>query len=157
MSKSKTARPRKERRLTRHARHARMVWDDPRSAGSILREGLLGLWRARGGGLYGLGYVITFVVLEIRLAVTELASSEGVLEFLGNQFLEYLLRLGVGSFVNALLAFLWPFLLLERVGGWGLLVLPGAYLLFERWLRPVIEARFPELARSRETSDHSGT
>lgn len=125
-----------------------MVWKDPRSFGALVRQGLLGLWRARGGGLYGLGYVVTFLVLEIQVVIGEFEGSEGLLAFLGDQLLEYVLRLGVMSFVNALLAFLWPLLVLERLGVWGLLLLPAAYFTFERWLRPRIEARFPELRRA---------
>ncbi len=130
-----------------------MVWKDPRSLAPLLRQGLLELWRARGGGLYGLGYVVTFVLLEVRTVITELEGSDGVLAFLGDQLLEFVLRLGWMSFVNAGLAFLWPLLLLERLGGWGLLVLPLAYLAFERWLRPRVEMEFPELRRARTEAE----
>lgn len=143
--------------MSRHARHARMVWHDPRSLGTLIRQGLLGLWRARGGGLYGLGYVVAFVLLEVKVVVGEFAGSEGVIAFLGDQLLEYLLRLGLMSFVNVVLAFLWPLLLLERLGVWGLLLLPAAYLLFERWLRPRVEAAFPELRRTSDAPGKSST
>jgi hypothetical protein len=140
--------PRKERRLARHARHARMLWHDPRSAGGLLREGLLGIWRARGGGFYGLGYVATFVALEVRLVVGELESSDSLLSFLSDQLLEYLLRLGFMSFVNVLLAFLWPLFVLEHLHGWGIPLLVIGYFGFERWLRPAIESSLPELRKT---------
>lgn len=149
--------PRRRRRLTRHlTRHwhdARQVWEDPRSLGDILRGGLIRIWCARGGGFFGLGYLVTFVLMEVRLVVSEFESSTGVLDFITSQLLEYLFRLGIMSFVNVLLAFLWPLLLLEHLGGWGLLILPAAYLLFERLLRPGIESAVPELAQARRTKE----
>lgn len=141
--------PRRKRRLTRHLRNARQVWEDPRSLGDILRGGLIQIWCARGGGFFGLGYLVSFVLMEVRLVVSEFESSAGAMDFITSQLLEYLFRLGIMSFVNMLLAFLWPFLLLEHLGGWGLLILPAAYLLFERLLRPGIESAVPELEQAR--------
>ncbi len=148
--------PRKERRLARHLRHARTVWHDPKSLGGIIREGLLGIWRARGGGFYGLGYVVTFVMLEVKLLAGELVGSASFLEFLQSQLVEYLFRMGLMSFVNVLLAFLWPLLLLEQVGPWGLVLLAVGYFGFERGLRPRAEAMFPELRRADGADDDTG-
>lgn len=137
----------RERRLARHARHARMVWENPRSASTLLRDGLLRLWAARGGGLYGLGYVVTFVWLEIRLVVTEFDASGGILDFLSDQLVEYVFRLGFMSLANMAMAFVWPALLLDLIGAWGLVLLGLGYVAFEYGLRPMLEARFPELRR----------
>lgn len=147
------AKPRKERRLARHLRHARTVWHDPKSIGGILRDGLLGIWRARGGGFYGLGYVVTFVMLEVELLAGELVGSESFLEFLQSQLVEYLFRMGIMSFVNVLLAFIWPLLLLEAVGTWGIAVLIVGYFGFEYGLRPRAEALFPELLTADDADD----
>lgn len=141
----KRRKPPTEGRLRRHWRHAQQVYHEPRSLGGLVRQGLLGIWRARGGGFYGLGYLVTFVFLEMRLVVTEFASSQGVLAFIAEELVGYLLRLGFMSFVNVALAFIWPALVLERIGGWGLLVIGLGYVGFERWARPAVEARFPEL------------
>lgn len=141
------AKRRRERRLARHLRHARTVWQQPRAAGPLVRQALLGVWRSRGGGFYGLGYLVTFVVLEAGLIATEFAASSGVLDFVSSQLVEYLLRLGLMSFVNVLLAFLWPLLLLKHLGPWGLAVLAGGYLVYLRWIRSLVESAFPELAR----------
>ena len=124
-----------------------MVWENPRSASTLMRDGLLRLWAARGGGLYGLGYVVTFVWLEIRLVVTEFDASGGLVDFLTDQLVEYVFRLGFMSLANMLMAFLWPLLMLERVGAWGLVLLGLGYVAFEYGLRPVLEQRFPELRR----------
>ena len=47
------------------------VRDEPMSLGTIAREAAVTLWSSRGGGFYGLGYVVTFVVLEIRLFASQ--------------------------------------------------------------------------------------
>jgi len=125
-----------------------MVWNNPRSIGELSRQGLLGLWRARGGGFYGLGYVVTFVVLEVRLVAGEFGSSDSLMAFLSDQLLEYLLRLGFMSFLNVALAFLWPLFVMQYLHGWGLLLLVIGYFGFERWLRPLVESSLPELRRS---------
>jgi hypothetical protein len=142
----------RERRLARHARHARMVWEDPRSASTLMRDGLLRLWAARGGGLYGLGYVVTFLWLEIRLVVSEFDASGGILDFVTDQLVEYLFRLGFMSLANMAMAFVWPALLLDRMGAWALVLLGLGYLAFEHGLRPILEQRFPELRRKPKAS-----
>ncbi len=124
-----------------------MVWNEPRSAGALAREGLVGLWSARGGGLYGLGYVVSFVILELRTVVGEFEGSHSLMSFIGQELLAYLLRVGFMSFVNAGLAFVWPAFVLQLFGGWGILLLLAGYFAFERGLRPTAEARFPELRR----------
>lgn len=142
---ARPAKPRKERRLARHARHARMVWHDPSTFGPLLRDGMIAIWRSRGGGLYGFGYLVTFVILEVRLVVSEFDASGGLFEFLTDQLLEYLFRLGFMSLANVVLAFLWPLLVIERFQLWGIVGLGLGYLVFERWLRGLIEAQIPEL------------
>lgn len=126
-----------------------MIWNEPRSAGGLIRDAVLGIWSARGGGFYGLGYLITFVSLEARTAVGEFVSSDTLMSFVGQELLGYLLRFGLMSFVNAAVAFLWPLIVLDWLGGWGLLVLAAGYVAFERWLRPLVESTFPEIERSR--------
>lgn len=143
-------RPRKERWLARHVRHGREIWNDPRSAGNLLRDGLIGIWRARGGGFYGLGYLITFVILEARMAIGQIEGSDSVLGFVGGQLVDYVLRLGFMSVVNVLLAFLWPLFVLQHLAAWGALLLVVGYFGFERWLRPVVEASVPELRKDPE-------
>jgi len=103
------------------------------------------IWRSRGGGLYGFGYLVTFVILEVRLVASEFDASGGVFEFFSDQLLEYLFRLGFMSLANVVLAFLWPLLLIERFQLWGILALGVGYFVFERWLRAAIEAQIPEL------------
>lgn len=119
------------------------------SAISWLRHWLLKMWRAKGGGFYGLGFVIAFITLEIRMFAAEFIGSDSVAEVIIEEALESVLRIGILSFFNGFLALLWPVYLLERMELWGIAVLIGGYFGFERVLRPIVENWLPELKEHR--------
>jgi len=116
----------------------------------MLRAALLRLWQARGGGFYGLGYVVTFIVLEVKLVTGEFLGSESVVQFVTHELLEYVFRFGLLSLLNGVLALMWPVFVLAWLGPWGLAVLAGGYFAFERAGRPVVERWFPEIREARE-------
>ena len=140
----------KEGRIARQVRIAKEVRAEPRTALTLIRGWLVGLWTARGGGLYGLGVVVGFLILEVRMIAGDLAESSGVADFLVGEIVEFVFRLGFMSVVNGFLALLWPLWVLERLGVWGIVLLAGAYAAFEYGLRPLVESRVPELAEARE-------
>ncbi len=141
--------PKSAGRLKRHRQLAQEIYHEPRSAGTHLRTALLTVWVQRGAGLYGLGWIVALIVLEVDLLTSEILSSEGVFEFIGGQLLEYVLRLGFMSFVNSFLALLWPVYVLQWMPEYGVFMLFGAYFVFEMALRPGLERVFPELAQAR--------
>jgi hypothetical protein len=122
----------------------RQVVREPRSIGALLRAGLVNLWRAR-GGVYGLGYVVTFVYLEARMLFSDLVEAETVADAVFAQLGEWLLRLGLDSLLNMLFAFMWPVWLLQHFGGWGIWAIVAAFVLGEKVLRPLVERHVPEL------------
>jgi len=111
---------------------------------------MVGMWRARGGGFYGLGYIVAFVYFEARMFAGDVLESESVADFAAAQIFEYVLRLGFLSFINAFMALLWPIHIVIFGGGVAFIALIGGYLVFEKLLRPIIEDYFPELATMRE-------
>ncbi len=135
----------KEGRIERYKRQAKQIHENPKSIGTMIRDGLVSVWRARGGGFYGLGYLITFIVLEIRLVVGDVSESEGVVDFVSNQMIEFIFRFGVQSFINGFLAFMWPVYVLDWLGVWSIAMLVVGYLVFERVLRPIVEGWLPGL------------
>ncbi|MEJ2603249.1 MAG: hypothetical protein P8172_08120 [Gammaproteobacteria bacterium] len=139
----------KEGRIARQLRIASEVRQEPRTAVTLIRSWLARLWAARGGGLYGLGVVVSFLVLEARTISGDFAASAGIADFLAGEIVEFVFRLGFMSFLNGFLALLWPVYVLERFEFWGLALLVAAYLVFEHALRPVVESRLPELAEAR--------
>ena len=142
-----------ESRLARHHRIARELYAEPRAAGGYVRDAFISVWIRHGAGFYGLGWVVAFIVLEVNFATEEIGASEGVLDFFGAQFFEYLFRFGFMSIVNTLLAAIWPVYLLQWSTGYGFAVLVVGYFAFEKLLRPVVEQRFPELAAARAAVD----
>lgn len=119
----------------------------PRSIGSMIRAGLINLCRSRGGGLYGLGYVATFVVLEAQAVALQIAESESGAATIAGLALEVVLRLGGDTLLNMLFAFIWPVWILRDLRGWGLLLLVVGFAGYNRLLRPLTERLVPELRR----------
>ena len=105
-------------------------------------------WRSRGGGFYGLGYLIALVVLQVGMFAGDVVESESVSDFALAAAAEYLFRFSVMAFVNVFLALLWPFYVLEQLGEMGIILLLAGYLVFQYALRPVVERFFPELRES---------
>ena len=139
-----------KRRLQESFGTVRGVVHNPWSLGGMARAAALRLWRARGGGFYGLGYVIAFVVLEVRSAADEVAGADGVTGFVTGQLAGFLLRFTIESFLNGFLALLWPLFVIDRLALWGAAMLGAGYFVFERWLRPLAEAALPELRKQSE-------
>ncbi|MBA3563845.1 MAG: hypothetical protein H0W33_07535 [Gammaproteobacteria bacterium] len=148
-----TARRKKEGRFARHLGAVQEVRREPRSAVRMLRAALLRLWQARGGGFYGLGYVVTFIVLEAKLITGEFLGSESFLQFVTSEILEHVFRFGILSLVSGVLALIWPAFVLSWLGVWGFAVLLGGYFAFEHAGRPVVERWFPEIREARETKE----
>ena len=140
----------REGRIARHRRIAAEIYHEPKAARGYLRQGFVTVWVSRGAGFYGLGWIVTFILLEVNMLVEELGSSAGVGEFLGEQVVSYLVRVGLMSFINSLQAFLWPVLMIDWLDVWGLVLLVAGYLGFEYGLRPLVEGLVPELKAHRE-------
>jgi hypothetical protein len=123
---------------------------EPGSIVQWVRGRLLRLWLTKGGGFYGLGYVITFIVLEARALTSDIAASDSVIGFVESQAIQYIIRISFQSIVNGVLAIVWPIYLLNWLGGFGILVLVGGYLAFVHGARPLVETWFPEIGEARE-------
>lgn len=132
--------------LRRYASVGRAVAEDPSTIKTLLRAAAIKAWSAKGGGLYGLGFVIYFVVLEVRMLVEEIIASSGVVDFIVEQAFQLVLRFAFESLGNVLLAFLWPIKLVGETGWVGIVLLVVGFFSFERWGRAWIEAQVPDLA-----------
>ena len=119
--------------------NVRDVSRNPRVLPTLIRKWLGRMWRRRGGGYYGVGYVVTFLVLEIRMLLGDWQDSKGIVEFLGQQLLELIFRFFIESFINSFIALAWPFLLISKLQLWGLALLIVGYFVFERLLKPSLE------------------
>jgi hypothetical protein len=113
------------------------------------RRRFLGLWQGKGGGVYGLGYALTFVALELRAFGGEIAASDSAAGFIAGQMFGYLIRISVDSLLNALYALVWPLVLLNSLGVWLACALTGAFLIIAYAGRQRLEAWFPEVREVR--------
>ena len=145
---------RSEGRMARHLRVGREVVGEPARALPLAREALLEAWQARGGGFYGLGYLIAFCWLQVNVLLGDVSESDSVSQFAVGAAIEYMLRFSLMAFLNVFLALLWPLYVLEQFGGMGIILLALGYLGFEYGLRPLVEQVFPEL-RSSDLRDNA--
>jgi hypothetical protein len=148
------------RRIDKSVGTVRTVVAEPRSISTMLHDGLLKIWRTRGGGFYGLGYVVCFVVLEVRAFIGNFEGDGDAMTMVLQEVAGFVFRFTAQSFLNTLLAFLWPAFVIEYLEGWGILLIGGGWVVFDRWMKPQINARMPRLRRadpeSPEASNQAG-
>jgi hypothetical protein len=132
-------------RLTESVGSVRHAIAEPRSVPLQIRDTYLRMWHSRGGGFYGLGYVIAFIVLEIRATVSSWENaSDDIAGLVVQEVLQFVFRFAAQSFLNGFLALGWPLFVVEKLGGAGLALLAVVWWLFDRYARPWIAARLPE-------------
>jgi hypothetical protein len=138
----------KQGRFARHFQEAKRLSREPTYAFPLLRRWLIALWATRGGGFYGLGYVVTFVVLEV------ISLEQGVLSgsssFIAAQAVQYVIGFSIDSIGNTIRAAIWPVFLIDWLGPLGILLFFAGGFVFERAVRPSVEAWLPDLKEARE-------
>jgi hypothetical protein len=143
-------RPWLKRRIKRSVKTVRGVVAEPHKVPSQVRAALLKIWRTRGGGFYGFGYVVAFVVLEVRAFVGNFEGDGDIATMIVQEVLQFFFRFAAQSFINGFIAFGWPIFVLDYLGGVGLLVLGAGWVAFEYLAKPLINAWLPELAAPEE-------
>ncbi len=93
----------------------------------------------RGGGLYAVGYALTFVFLEVRTVISEIAGAESIGDFFSNQLFEFVFRFLGDSLRNMIQAFMWPVEIVTLAPPLGAIGLGIAFLVFDKVLRGPIE------------------
>ncbi len=90
----------------------------------------------RGGGLYALGFAITFIVLELGSVVEDAKQFSLVLD---GQAFEFVLNFIIDSFKNTLSALIWPVYFVQLVPPWGLIALCAGFMAFPKYLKKPID------------------
>ncbi len=114
----------------------------PKKTAHAMRPWFRKVWKARGGGLYACGFILTFAYLEVSTLIGEILAATGIVEFFTEQLMEFLLRFVGESFRNMIQAFIWPVEVITYSPPWGIAIFAAMYLLFtylikeplERWL-----------------------
>ncbi len=94
------------------------------------------VWKVRGGGLYALGFAVTFVVFEIGSLGDDLL---GLGSLFNGQAIEFIIQFFIESFTNTLKAFMWPVYVVQLAPPWGAIGLGLAFVGFTRFLKSPIE------------------
>jgi hypothetical protein len=93
----------------------------------------------RGGGLYAVGYILTFLLFEAQTIVEEISESTGLGDFLSEQLIGFVLRFATDSFVNMVRALIWPVYIVDLYPPYGVIALVIAFVAFPRYLKKPIE------------------
>jgi hypothetical protein len=93
----------------------------------------------RGGGLYAVGYILTFLFFEARTVVEEISKSTGLVDFLSDQLLGFVLRFATDSLVNMVRALIWPAYVVDLYPPYGIIALVIAFIAFPKYLKKPIE------------------
>lgn len=146
-TKRKTSRTSIGRRLGEGARALGALGGDivkrpgvlPGKAHGWFRTWFAKVWKVRGGGLYAVGYAVTFAYLEVSTIIGEISESEGVAEFFREQLLEFMLRFMSDSLVNLVKALMWPAYIAQLAPPFGAIGLGIAFVVFAKLLKKPIE------------------
>ena len=94
------------------------------------------VWKVRGGGLYALGFIATFIVLEVRSLADDVL---GIGAIFTGQIFEFLINFFIDSFSNTVQAFMWPIYVVQLAPPWGAIALGAAFFGFTTYLKKPIE------------------
>ena len=99
------------------------------------RRWLLRVRQTHGGGLYAVGYAVTFIYLEVRSILDELAASTSLINFLSDHLFAFVFRFAAESIANMVQAIVWFLPVVMFKAPLGILGLGiGAYV-FDIYLR----------------------
>lgn len=111
----------------------------PGHAHGFFRRWLRKIWDVRGGGLYAVGYALTFIWFEVTTLIGEIAGAESVGSFFSDQLFEFFIRFASDSIGNMIKAFMWPVYVVQLHQPFGAIGLGLAFALFPKFVKPVIE------------------
>ena len=111
----------------------------PKKTAHAMRPWFRKVWKARGGGLYACGFVLTFVYLEASMLIGEIMAATGFVDFFTEQLVELPLRFLGESFKNMIQAFIWPVEIITYSPPWGIAILAAMYLLFTYLIKEPLE------------------
>lgn len=99
------------------------------------RRWLAKIWLTYGGGLYAVGYAVTFLYLEARTLLDEIVSSSGIVDFVVSHLLEFVFRFAFDSISNMVQALIWFLPVLGFRSPLGIILLGIGFYVFDIYLR----------------------
>ena len=111
----------------------------PDTAHGAFRAWFRRIWDSRGGGLYTLGYALTFAALELKTLAGEVVGMGNPGDFMFEQLIQFFIRFGTDSIANLVMALIWPVFVVGWYPPWGIGLIVLAFMLFPKFIRPPIE------------------
>ena len=109
------------------------------TAKELFRGWFAKVWKVRGGGLYAVGWAVTFAYLEVTTIIGEIIGADGIIDFIKSQLLEFMLRFMGDSLKNMIMAFMWPVFIVQWKIPVGVILLGLAFALFPKFVKPHLE------------------
>ena len=94
------------------------------------------IWDVRGGGLYAVGFAVTFLYLEILSLADDVL---GIGAIFNGQIIDFVINFFLDSLSNTIAAFMWPVDIVQWNSPWGAVLLGIAFWLFPIYVKPHIE------------------
>lgn len=111
----------------------------PRHAEGMLRRWFRNVWAVRGGGLYAVGFAVTFLYLEIVEIITDDIPTLFTINILSSDLIDYVISFIVDTFMNFVSALIWPVPVASFAPPWGAVGLGIAFILFNRFLKEPVQ------------------
>lgn len=108
----------------------------PEKSHGWFRDWFRKVWKVRGGGLYAVGFAVTFVFFEVGSLGDDIL---GIGSLFSGQAFDFILQFVIDSFMNTLKAFMWPVYVVRLAPPWGAIGLGLAFIGFTRFLKAPIE------------------
>ena len=94
----------------------------------------------RGGGLYAVGYIVSFLWFEIRSVGADIVDFFGT-DILSSELFGFLIGIVVDSFTNMVKALMWPVYIIQLNAVFGGIVLGVAFYIFPKYLKKPLEKK----------------
>lgn len=97
------------------------------------------VWRSRGGGLYAVGFIVSFVYLEIVDVLFDDVPQIFQTDWLSGEAIGFGVDFMIDTLTNMISAFLWPVYMIQWEAPVGLVLLAALYFLFPRLVQKPVE------------------
>ena len=97
------------------------------------------VWRSRGGGLYAVGFMISFIYFETVDILFDDVPMVFATNWVSTEAFDFAIDFLIDTFKNMLAAFLWPFYVIQWQSPIGIFVLAAMFYLFPRLVQKPIE------------------
>ena len=111
----------------------------PRHAEGLLRRWFRNVWAVRGGGLYAVGFAVTFLYLEIVEIVTDDLPALFTINILSSELFALIVSFIVDTFMNFITALMWPVFVVTFAPPWGAIAFGIAFVAFNQFLKAPVE------------------